>query len=262
MRVVKCSLTNSALRPVSGWVRTTGWTDRFDFVDLFLGELGPPGVAAAQFFVFGEVGVFGAQALDGGLEGGGQGVPGGVLVGEQGVAAFGRQLLRMQQRAQAGFVFVREVGVPEVAGVAQAYGFAVFLDVGDHQDFRVVLQLEVFQHVDLQRAEAAAEVDVLLRRDALVAEHQHVVVQVGAVDAAEIGRRERPGEVQAQDFGAQRGVKRADFDGGGCVAVAGAARSFRAKVAVIFTFPVWCPSAGQAVNVGMRRPKVNYLLVI
>ena len=26
MRVVKCSLTNSALRPVSGWVRTTGCT--------------------------------------------------------------------------------------------------------------------------------------------------------------------------------------------------------------------------------------------
>jgi hypothetical protein len=25
MRVLKCSLTNSAWRPVSGWVRTTGW---------------------------------------------------------------------------------------------------------------------------------------------------------------------------------------------------------------------------------------------
>ncbi len=52
-------------------------------------------------------------------------------------------------------------------------------------------QLELVQHVDLQRAEAAAEVDLLRGRDALVAEHHHVVVQMGAMEAPEVRRGQR-----------------------------------------------------------------------
>jgi hypothetical protein len=112
-----------------------------------------------------------------------------VLVGEERVAAFARQFLRMQQRAEAGLGLVRDVRVPVDARVAQTDGLAVLLDVGDDQDLGVVLQLELVQHVDLERAEAAAEIDVLGGRDLLVAEHQHVVIEVRAVDAHSVWLR-------------------------------------------------------------------------
>jgi hypothetical protein len=53
--------------------------------------------------------------------------------------------------------------VPELAGVTQADVLAVLDDVGNDQDFRVVGQQELLEHVDLQHAEAAAEIDLLLR---------------------------------------------------------------------------------------------------
>ncbi len=76
--------------------------------------------------------------------------------------------------------------MPEVPRIAQAYGLAVLLDVGDDQHLGVAGQLEFPEHMDLQRPEAAAEINLLARRDALVAEDQHMVVQVRAVDAAEV----------------------------------------------------------------------------
>jgi hypothetical protein len=86
-----------------------------------------------------------------------------VHVGEQGVAAFGWQLLGMQHRAQARQLFIGQVRVPELAGITQADVLAVLDDVGNDQDFRVVGQQELLEHVDLQHAEAAAEGDLLLR---------------------------------------------------------------------------------------------------
>jgi len=50
--------------------------------------------------------------------------------------------------------------------------------------------------MDLQLAEAAAERHLLGRRDVLVAEYQHVVVEVGAVQAAEVFRPERTRQVE------------------------------------------------------------------
>jgi hypothetical protein len=55
----------------------------------------------------------------------------------------------------------------------------------------VARQLELVQHVDLQRPEAAAEGDLLCRRDALVAEHQHVMIEMRLMDALEITMRQR-----------------------------------------------------------------------
>jgi len=78
----------------------------------------------------------------------------------------------------------------------------------------MVLQLELVQHVDLQRPEAAAEGDLLRWLDALVAKHQHVVVQVRSVDGREVGIRQRRTEVQADHFGAERGAgESADIEG-------------------------------------------------
>ena len=61
-------------------------------------------------------------------------------------------------------------------------------------------ELELAQHVDLQRTEATAERDLLRRRDALVAEHEHVMVEVGTDDRCEGRVVERAAEVEAQDF--------------------------------------------------------------
>lgn len=104
-----------------------------------------------------------------------------------------------------------------MARIAQPDGLATgVLDVGDDQDLGVIGQLEVLQHMDLQRAEAAAEIDVLARGDALVAEHQHVVRKVRAVDAVEVLRAEGPRQIEAHHLGAQRACgagHRADIEG-------------------------------------------------
>jgi len=74
------------------------------------------------------------------------------------------------------------------------------------------LQGELAQHVTLQRAEAAAECNVLVGRDALVAKHQHVVVEVRAVDAGEVVIGKRLGQIEADHFGAERRVERNDIE--------------------------------------------------
>src|SRR5690606_14585971 len=105
-----------------------------------------------------------------------------------------------------------QVRVPELAGITQADRLAVLDDVGNDEDFRVAGQQELAQHVDLQLTEAAAEVDVLLRGQVLVAEHHHAVFQVGLVDAGEIGVVERLGEVDADYFSAQHGIEGTDLE--------------------------------------------------
>ena len=72
-------------------------------------------------------------------------------------------------------------------------------------------QVELMQHVDHQWAEAAAEIDVLARRDALIAEHQQMMVQVRLMDAGKILARQFARQVQANDLGAQRTRQRAQL---------------------------------------------------
>jgi hypothetical protein len=50
---------------------------------------------------------------------------------------------------------------------------------GDHQDLRRALEVELHHRVHLQRPEARRKGDVLLRRELLVAEHHHAMLQVG-----------------------------------------------------------------------------------
>src|SRR5207248_10366007 len=54
-------------------------------------------------------------------------------------------------------------------------------------------------------------VDLLLRRDALVAEHHHMTIEMRAVDATEVGVGQRLREVEADHLGAQRRIERADL---------------------------------------------------
>lgn len=185
------------------------------FVDLGAGQVGAPPAALLQFGIFGEVTVFGAAPVDGAPQVAGQLVPGQVLVGEQGIASIERQLLRVEHRAQAGHRLVRQVRMPEMAGIAQAERLAAFLDVGNDQHFRLGGQLELAQHMDLQRAEAAAEGHLLRRRDVLVAKHQHTVLKVGVVDQGEIFPAQRNGQVEAANGRAQRSDVETGVEDGG-----------------------------------------------
>ncbi|MNS39891.1 hypothetical protein D3C72_721910 [compost metagenome] len=101
--------------------------------------------------------------------------------------------------------------MPELAGVAQADVLAVFNDVGNDEDFRMPCQQELFEHVDLQYAKTTAEADVLLRGDALVTEHHHMMVQMRAVNADKVLIIDRAGQIEVEDFGAHRSAERADF---------------------------------------------------
>ena len=64
--------------------------------------------------------------------------------------------------------------------------------------------------VAVEFAEAAAEGDVLLARDVLLAEQQDAALQEGAVDLVELGVAERLGKVDALDFGAQGMAQRTE----------------------------------------------------
>jgi hypothetical protein len=74
--------------------------------------------------------------------------------------------------------------------------------------------LELAQHMNLQGSEAAAERDLLGRGDALVAEHQHVIVEMGATDARDIILAKGPGQVEADHFGAKGRVDWPDVEAG------------------------------------------------
>ncbi len=165
------------------------------------------------FGVTGGIGVSGTAALDHFAQGFGYRIPGFVHVGEQGVAAFAGKLLGMQHGAEARQLLVRQVRVPELAGIAKADILTVLDDVGDDQDFRVAGKQKLLEHMDLQLAKAAAEGDLLFRADALVTEHQHMVVEVGAMNTGEILGADRPGQVQANELGADGTGERADFEG-------------------------------------------------
>lgn len=95
--------------------------------------------------------------------------------------------------------------MPVVAGITQTDGPSLFVeDMGDHQDFRLIGQQELTQHMNLQRAPVPEELDLLGRCDALIAEHRHMVVQIGAVPPVKVRRGERPAQIQPQQLGTQR----------------------------------------------------------
>ncbi|GLH52601.1 hypothetical protein RS3R6_07820 [Pseudomonas atacamensis] len=114
--------------------------------------------------------------------------------------------------------------MPELAGVSETDVLAVLDDVGNDEDFRVIGQEELFEHVDLQHAETAAEIDLLLRGDLLIAKDHDVVIQVRAVNPREVLIIDRPAQVEANDLGADGTAEGANFENlwrGSCGAFGG-----------------------------------------
>ena len=66
--------------------------------------------------------------------------------------------------------------------------------------------------MDRQLAEQRAERHLLVDRDVLVAQHDHLVVHEGVVHDLELGRRERLAQIDALDLSADEAVDRAYAD--------------------------------------------------
>ncbi len=112
-----------------------------------------------------------------------------------------------------------------MTGVAETDRLAVLDDVRHHQHLGIARQLELMQHMNLQRTEAPAEGDLLIRRDALIAKHQHVMIEMRAMEAGEVVVAQRLVEVEAEYFSAERAVEGANLDApGGMERVGGAGR--------------------------------------
>jgi hypothetical protein len=102
--------------------------------------------------------------------------------------------------------------MPELAGVTETDVLAVLDDVGNDENFRVIGQQELLEHVDLQHAKATAEIDLLLRGDLLIAKDHDVVIQVRAVNAREVLIIDRSAEVEANDLGADGTAEWTNFE--------------------------------------------------
>ena len=76
----------------------------------------------------------------------------------------------------------------------------------------MALEMKLMQHMDFERAEASAERDVVGWRDLLVAEDEHMVVEMRTVEAREIGVVDGPGNVEPDDFGADRRIETSDVE--------------------------------------------------
>src|SRR5690606_15813798 len=75
------------------------------------------------------------------------------------------------------------------------------------QDLWMARQLELLQDMDLQRTEAATEIDMLLRCDILLAKHQHMMLGKGLAQLSEVWFAQGAAQVKVQDFGTQRSGK-------------------------------------------------------
>ena len=134
------------------------------------------------------------------------------------VAAVGRHLERVQDRRERRLGQEREVGVPQAAErVALS-----LRRLAHHGDDLGVVGGRLDEGHRAERAEAAAERDLLVGREALAAEEQHLVVEDRAADLGDDVVVEVVGQVDAADDRAARPRDR--FDGDAPVGVAGRGR--------------------------------------
>ena len=124
----------------------------------------------------------------------GQRVVGRIHIGEQRIAAHRRTGLDVQNAAHRRFRVAGHIAVPAFAVGTRR----VFVGADDHQ-FTVPRRMRRGR-VDVQFAEAAAEIQMLLRRQILVAEEDHQVFGEGALNFGERGVAQWLGQIHPADF--------------------------------------------------------------
>ncbi len=129
-----------------------------------------------------------------------------VLIGEDRVAAIGRNLDGVQHARHRRLRQIGRVRVPDAAEV----GLLVReLQHGrDHRALGQSLELRVLHRL----AEATGEGELLARRELLVAKEDHQVVQQGLADLRDDRIGERRRDIHTVDLGAERSGHRLRFD--------------------------------------------------
>ena len=141
-------------------------------------------------------------AVEDGLQGRRQTVPGLVHVAEHGVAADLGQFHAMQQGAFRRPRRGRQIGMPLPS---HREALAACFIVGDQQNFRMFGMAKFGnRRMIIERAEVTAERDVLLERQRLVAEQQDDVAMPGIDQRLHRLGIQRTAHVDADHFGAQR----------------------------------------------------------
>ena len=133
---------------------------------------------------------------------------GGIAVGEQRVAAVGRDLDRIQQGPGVGNLRVNLVVMEVHLAVGQCPdGLAVLTDVGDHHD--VGMHAIIPGRTELGRtrqrsefAEIAGHADLVVLRELLAAEHQDRMIEPSLANLRDDIRFEHLAQINAADFGA------------------------------------------------------------
>ena len=147
-----------------------------------------------------------AQPVERRLQPVGQRVVGGVHAREQRVAAGRRDLARVEHRAERRRLVIAVVGMPAAADIARLLRLLAHL--GDHRMAGHGRE----EPVDVDRAEALGDGDVLLRRQLLVAEEDDAVCSEGVPDFGEGLVDDRRRQIDPADFGPDMPRHRFDPD--------------------------------------------------
>jgi hypothetical protein len=142
--------------------------------------------------------VHGSHAVEHALHAVGERVVGQIHIGKQRITPEIGDLAGIKDRAQCRLVEVGDVRVPGAPKIA-----AVILGLfSDLDNFRIVGH-SADKLVDIQAAKAAAESQVLLWCQMLIAEKDHLVVEQRAADFGNHGGVERFAQIDPREFGAE-----------------------------------------------------------
>ena len=148
-------------------------------------------------------GMDGVETFEGFLQAVAEAVIGAVHGGEHGVAAAVGQFACDEDGAHGGLGIVGMIRVPAAADIVLLVHV-----LGDQRDLRIV-RVGCEELVDVDLAEAAGEVDMILLGNALITEENEAVLGKGFVNGVELRVAEAGGDVHAGDFSADA-LQRAD----------------------------------------------------
>ena len=132
------------------------------------------------------------------------------MIRKEGVAAAGRHLHGVEDRAEVGLGEEGHVGVPPPAEVQEVVRFR------DHVEHLREVPIALHEGMGVEIAEAAAERHLLFGGEVLVAKHQHAMREEGLMDLLDGGVGE-VGQIDVGHLGANNSRQRPDGEGHGTV---------------------------------------------